>query len=51
MENDPVAKAVAEHPTGLVETEVIRSTGQPVTRVYQSTVYGSQTTSGPQTTP
>ena len=39
MEGDPVAKAVAEHPEGLAETEVIRSSGQPVTRVYQSAVW------------
>jgi hypothetical protein len=39
MEGDPVAKAVAEHPEGLAETELIRSTGQPVTRVYQSLLW------------
>ena len=39
MEGDPVAKAVAEHPAGLAETEVIRSSGQPLTRVYQSSVW------------
>ncbi len=39
MEGDPVAKAVAEHPAGLAETEVIRSSGQPTTRVYQSSVW------------
>ncbi len=39
MEGDAVAKAVAAHPAGLAETEVIRSSGQPVTRVYQSAVW------------
>ncbi len=39
MEGDPVAKAVSEHPEGLMETEVIRSSGQPVVRVYQSTLW------------
>ena len=39
MEGDPVAKAVMEHPQGLAETEVIRSSGQPLTRVYVSTVW------------
>ncbi len=39
MDGDPVAKAVAEHPEGLIETEVIRSSGQPSTRVYQSAVW------------
>jgi hypothetical protein len=40
MEGDPVAKAVAAHPAGLAETEVIQSSGQPTTRVYQSTLWG-----------
>ncbi|HLI77549.1 MAG TPA: hypothetical protein VKV02_11430, partial [Acidobacteriaceae bacterium] len=44
MEGDPVAKAVAEHPEGLAETEVVRSSGQPVTRIYQSTLWKPQTT-------
>ncbi len=39
MEGDPVAAAVAAHPAGLAETEVIRSSGQPVTRVYQSLLW------------
>lgn len=39
MEGDPVAEAVAKHPDGLAETEVIRSTGQPITRVYQSLLW------------
>lgn len=44
MEGDAVAKAVAEHPEGLAETEVIRSTGQPTTRVYQSSLWHAQAT-------
>ena len=36
---DPVAKAVAAHPQGLVETEVICTTGQPCAHVYQSLVW------------
>ncbi len=44
MEGDPVAKAVAAHPEGLAETEVVRSTGQPTTRVYQSLLPKVQTT-------
>jgi hypothetical protein len=36
---DPVAKAVAEHPEGLVETEVICTTGQPCAKIYQSMVW------------
>ncbi len=39
MEGDPVAKAVAEHPQGLAEMEVIRSSGQPMTRMYQSAMW------------
>jgi hypothetical protein len=38
---DPVAKAVEEHPAGLVETEVICTTGQPCAKVYQSLVWGA----------
>jgi hypothetical protein len=37
--DDPVAKAVAEHPEGLSEMEVICTTGQPCAKVYQSTVW------------
>lgn len=44
MEGGPVAAAVAAHPGGLAESEVIRSTGQPVTRVYQSTVWQPKAT-------
>ena len=44
MEDDPVAKAVAAHAEGLAETEVIRSSGQPTTRVYQSTVWKAEAT-------
>jgi hypothetical protein len=36
---DPVAKAVAEHPEGLQELEVICTLGQPCARVYQSQVW------------
>jgi len=36
---DPVDKAVAEHPAGLTELEVVCSMGQPCARVYQSTVW------------
>ena len=39
IEGDPVAKAVAEHPEGLAEVEVLRTVGQPTARVYQSLVY------------
>jgi len=34
---DPVAKAVAAHPEGLTEIEVVCSMGQPCAKVYQST--------------
>jgi hypothetical protein len=33
---DPVAKAVTEHPQGLVELEVVCTTGQPCAKIYQS---------------
>jgi hypothetical protein len=33
---DPVAKAVAAHPDGLTEIEVICTTGQPCAHIYQS---------------
>jgi hypothetical protein len=36
---DPVAKAVAEHPQGLIELEVLCTTGQPCAKVYQSLVW------------
>lgn len=36
MKGDPVARAVAEHPEGLNELEVICTTGQPCATVYQS---------------
>jgi hypothetical protein len=36
---DPVAKAVADHPEGLVETSVICTTGQPCARFYQSLLW------------
>ena len=39
LEGDPVAKAVAAHPAGLTEIEVVRTVGQPTARVYQSLLY------------
>jgi len=36
---DPVAKAVAAHPDGLKELEVICTSGQPCARVYQSEIW------------
>jgi hypothetical protein len=36
---DPVAKAVAAHPQGLAEMEVICTSGQPCARVYQSLLW------------
>ena len=39
MKGDPVEAAVAAHPEGLTEMEVICTTGQPCAKVYQSTVY------------
>ena len=39
LDGDPVAKAVAVHPEGLTEIEVVRTVGQPTARVYQSTVW------------
>jgi hypothetical protein len=36
---DPVAAAVAKHPDGLKELEVICTTGQPCARIYQSQVW------------
>jgi hypothetical protein len=39
IEGDPVAKAVAAHPQGLAETEVICTTGQPCAHVYQSLLW------------
>jgi hypothetical protein len=36
---DPVARAVAEHPSGLGEIEVICTTGQPCARIYQSLLW------------
>jgi hypothetical protein len=44
LEGDPVAKAVAAHPEGLTEIEVVRTVGQPTARIYQSTVYKLQAT-------
>ena len=39
LDGDPVAKAVAEHPEGLGEIEVVRTVGQPTARVYQSSLF------------
>jgi hypothetical protein len=39
IDKDPVAKAVAAHPQGLGEIEVICTTGQPCARVYQSLLW------------
>ena len=44
MVGDPVAKAVAAHPEGLKELEVICATGQPCAKVYQSEEWTGQTT-------
>ncbi|HTV09862.1 MAG TPA: hypothetical protein VMD97_12540 [Candidatus Aquilonibacter sp.] len=44
IEGDPVAKAVAAHPEGLKELEVICTTGQPCAHVYQSENWTPQTT-------
>ncbi len=44
MVGDPVAKAVAAHPEGLKELEVICTTGQPCAKVYQSEEWAGQTT-------
>lgn len=41
MAGDPVAKAVAVHPDGLQELEVICTTGQPCAKVYQSTLWAA----------
>jgi hypothetical protein len=40
---DAVAKAVAAHPQGLAETEVICTTGQPCAHVYQSLLWTPST--------
>jgi hypothetical protein len=44
MAGDPVAKAVAAHPEGLKELEVICTTGQPCAKVYESGVWTAGTT-------
>lgn len=41
---DPVAKAVAAHPDGLKELEVVCTTGQPCARIYQSEDWKSSAT-------
>ncbi|SEC17646.1 hypothetical protein [Terriglobus roseus] len=40
IDGDPVAKAVAAHPEGLSELEVICNSGQGCARVYRSTMFG-----------
>jgi hypothetical protein len=39
-----VAQAVAAHPEGLKELEVICTRGQPCARIYQSQIWTPQTT-------
>jgi hypothetical protein len=39
---DPVARAVAEHPQGLKELEVLCTTGQPCAKVYESQDWGAR---------
>ena len=39
MDHDAVARAVAAHPEGLTELEIICLTGQPCARFYQSSLY------------
>jgi hypothetical protein len=39
-----VASAVAAHPEGLKELEVICGSGQPCAKIYQSEVWTPQTT-------
>jgi hypothetical protein len=41
MQGDPVQAAVKAHPQGLKEIEVVETTGQPMTRIYRSTVWTS----------
>ena len=43
-DGDPVARAVAAHPGGLKELEVICTSGQPCAHVYQSENWSPQTT-------
>ena len=44
LDGDPVAKAIAAHPEGLGEIEVVRTVGQPTARVYQSLLYKAPAT-------
>ncbi|GAA3758860.1 hypothetical protein [Terriglobus aquaticus] len=39
LDNDPVAAAVAAHPQGLSEIEILCHTGQPCARIYRSDIY------------
>jgi hypothetical protein len=41
---DPVARAVAAHPEGLEELEVICTSGQPCAKIYRSHLWTGQTT-------
>ncbi len=43
LEGDPVAKAVAAHPEGLTEIEVLCHTGQPCAKLYSSNLMGGGT--------
>lgn len=40
LEGDPVSKAVAAHPEGLTEIEVLCHTGQPCAKLYSSNLMG-----------
>jgi hypothetical protein len=42
LANDPVAKAVAAHPEGLIELTVLCTTGQPCARIYRSDRFGAR---------
>jgi hypothetical protein len=44
IDGDPVARAVAAHPVGLKELEVICTSGQPCAHVYQSENWAPETT-------
>ncbi len=42
MQGDVVSKAVAEHPGGLEEIDILCTTGQPCARIYRSAAYNAQ---------
>ena len=44
IDGDPVAQAVKEHPQGLIELEVICTSGQACAKIYQSDVWKAGTT-------